>query len=346
MEDRRWLAGGAGEPPANPRVKYAKEYFHSFKEDADLPADFTWDGLDPANCLEFQRDGLHLALPAGHEGKRMGTGLASTFPVQGDFEITLTFDMLREPEPANTGPGSAVYLWVDSNTPPINRAMIMRGVNAVRGKDFSTWIDLKNVPGKPPIQYSNAAPAAARSGRLRLVRTGSMLAQYGAEGSSEEFRFLGNHPLGTDDVRVRIGGFTGGPKAALEARLSDLRIRAGALPEMPGEAEQVAGKGAALVIVLLAFLAMSLTFGVWLAVRSRRTMKTRSTTPATGAQARPETAPAPASVSFRCSGCGRSSKVKAEWAGKKAKCPHCGQVTLVPENSTGIVTPKDADLSS
>ena len=78
-------------------------------------------------------------------------------------------------------------------------------------------------------------------------------------------------------MRVRIGGFTGGPKAALEARLSDLRIRAGALPDMPA-AEQVAGKGAALVIVLVAFLAMSLTFGVvWLAVRSRR-MRTRAAT--------------------------------------------------------------------
>src|SRR2546421_5944689 len=201
----------------------------------------------------------------------------------------MNFKILRAPEPANTGQGSAVYLWVDTNTAAINRAMLIRGVDSARGSNFSTWIDLNNMPDHRQIRDSKTAPASAMSGRLRLVRTGSILSQYVAEGSSDDFRFLWNHPLGADDVRVRIGGFTGGPKASLEAHLSDLRIRAGALPNIPAEeSDRVLGKEAALVIVLAAFLAMILVFGAWLVLR-RRIVKTPAAVPGVKEQVQSET---------------------------------------------------------
>jgi len=35
-------------------------------------------------------------------------------------------------------------------------------------------------------------------------------------------------------------------------------------------------------------------------------------------------------ISVRCDGCGKSLKVKDEWAGKKGKCPQCGATFLIP----------------
>jgi RNA polymerase sigma factor (sigma-70 family) len=44
-------------------------------------------------------------------------------------------------------------------------------------------------------------------------------------------------------------------------------------------------------------------------------------------------APAPAFVSFTCGNCQKHLRVKAEWAGKKVKCPQCGSGVPVPEPS-------------
>jgi hypothetical protein len=41
---------------------------------------------------------------------------------------------------------------------------------------------------------------------------------------------------------------------------------------------------------------------------------------------------APAQARLACSGCGKSFKVKAEFAGKKLKCPQCQAVTLAPSD--------------
>src|SRR5438132_956625 len=46
----------------------------------------------------------------------------------------------------------------------------------------------------------------------------------------------------------------------------------------------------------------------------------------------PETEPDAAvlTVLFACSGCGKNLKVGTELAGRKVKCPHCGEIMLAP----------------
>jgi serine/threonine protein kinase len=46
-------------------------------------------------------------------------------------------------------------------------------------------------------------------------------------------------------------------------------------------------------------------------------------------------------IAFACPGCGKSLKVEDEKAGKRGKCPSCGQRTLVP-NATGEARPEPA----
>ncbi len=39
-------------------------------------------------------------------------------------------------------------------------------------------------------------------------------------------------------------------------------------------------------------------------------------------------------ISVRCPGCGKALTVKDEFAGKKGKCPSCGQIVLIPPSET------------
>ncbi|MEK7310101.1 MAG: zinc-ribbon domain-containing protein, partial [Planctomycetota bacterium] len=56
-------------------------------------------------------------------------------------------------------------------------------------------------------------------------------------------------------------------------------------------------------------------------------------------------------VSFKC-GCGKSLRVKDEFAGKKVKCPSCNQVIVTPEitaedlvSTEGLAGPKESQSS-
>src|SRR5262249_35759799 len=160
---------------------------------------------------------------------------------------------------------------------------------------------------------------------LRLVRSGPTLSQYAAEGPDGEFTLLWSHDFGEDDVRtVRIGGFTGGPKATLGVPFSHPRLPARALPRPPASPDQHGNK-AGLVIVLVLFLATTFTVAAGLAVRRRRARKASAQEPVKEVKVKEEkeqtaALPAePARVSFSCSGCGKTLRTEAKWAGKKVK---------------------------
>jgi RNA polymerase sigma factor (sigma-70 family) len=98
-------------------------------------------------------------------------------------------------------------------------------------------------------------------------------------------------------------------------------------PDAPEEAAPRAGSKRWLAGAVILGLLLTLALAVWLSVRhSRRAGKT----PAPAGDKPAEPAAAPASGSFRCSGCGKLLKVKAELAGKKVKCPQCGQAVRIP----------------
>jgi DNA-directed RNA polymerase subunit RPC12/RpoP len=81
--------------------------------------------------------------------------------------------------------------------------------------------------------------------------------------------------------------------------------------------------------ILTGVLSLSL-LGAWVWTRRRHRPGTAS-----AAAPVPRAEAAGASVLVRCSGCGRRLKGKAELAGKKLKCPQCGQAVLVPSVQAG-----------
>lgn len=322
-----WLTQGAAQPAIKPD-KF-QEYYHSFKADRELPIDFEWDGLEPAECVQFEPSGMRVMLPTGHAGRRMGTGIILKLPVKGDFEITMSFEVLKEPNLADAENGTGGYLWVDLDEPTMNRAMIFRSIalrSAVPMKAFSNWFYLSDPKtGKRLADGGKAFPTSRMKGRLRLVRNGSTLSYYAGDESGDELTLLDQHAFSTQDLNaVRIGGITGGPKASLDFLITDLSVRAESLPNMPGPPELPEERGWLLIGTALA-LAILLGLGAWLYRRQSRVAIGRSRRqPAMPAES---TTP---SIFFPCSGCGKRLKAAPDLAGKKVKCPTCAEAVRVP----------------
>jgi serine/threonine protein kinase/DNA-directed RNA polymerase subunit RPC12/RpoP len=288
-------------------------------------------GPDAEQCVHFEPDGLRITLPTGHPGKRTGTGIETNFPIQGDFEITMSFEIFKEPGPENTGLGTGVFLAVDLNTPTSNRASLTRGV--VRdGKRFTTWVERsKESSGKPQMEL-NSFPTLAKSGRLRLVRVGSLLSHYVAEESSPDFTLLQQNLFGAEDViNVRLGGQTGGSQSSLDARITDLRICTGSLPGNSGTLSTARNSWllAAESLGLGTMIALLSGLGVWLYSRQhRRAAAPLASVAASDTPKQSATDSAP--VSFECSTCGKRLRAAAKLVGKKVKCPQCGAAALIP----------------
>jgi predicted RNA-binding Zn-ribbon protein involved in translation (DUF1610 family) len=336
-----------------PEKNYAQSYFQSFKGKGAIPTGWDFIGPEADSCVHFEPAGLRMTLPTGWGGSRPPTGLKTLFGVKGDFELTMSFEILKEPNPADTGKGgtrlslSALKDTPLKNTPNSEVATINRSTGE-QGGVFVAWARLWDQKADKKVQPVKNVATVAKTGRLRLIRSGADLYYCTAEEAKEDFTFRAKFRFGAEDLlRVQIIGSTGGDKAALDVRVTDLRIRADAIPDMPaGELDATAtptatpvaplaapppttgGKGwliAALIVVLVFLLLLALALGTWLYVRQRGKPKT---TPPRPAANDPQGRPAPAS--FQCPACGKKLKVKTELAGTKVKCSQCGKAILVP----------------
>src|SRR5262249_210007 len=112
-------------------------------------------------------------------------------------------------------------------------------------------------------------PTNATAGRLRLVRVGGEVSYFASDHPNAELRLLNQLPIGEQEMEdLRLIAFTGGPRATIDVRFSDLHIRMGNLPR-PTEAPKPArpkgwlGTAAVLGMVLLLLVGLGL-------IRSRR----------------------------------------------------------------------------
>jgi hypothetical protein len=290
-------------------------------------------GPDSEQCVVFEPEGLRITLPAGYEDplrpnkERSDTGVSIPLIVKGDFEITVRYEILNEPLRADSGfPHTRLTLDVAVDRQSHVEATVSRRVCKWGGTQLLAWVR-RHEDGQDKSRFKEFR-TQSKSGHLRLVRRGAVVSYYAAEGPDELFTLLQQYPFSSDPVEdIRIVASTGGPKAALDARFTDLRVRADSLNAAIEPAVLPAnGKGGSAVvlgIVLASMTALSAVILFWQLRRART--KTDVAASITQADATPDSI----RFSFPCSHCGKKLRAGADLSGKQVRCPGCGNTVQV-----------------
>jgi len=312
-----------------PTKQYAQEYHLSFKMGDAIPLGWQLEGPDVETSLRFEPLGARFTLATGWKGVRKPTGMKTTFGPKGDFEITMHFEILAEPLPVDAGSpvGTRISVGIVKDTPHGDTTTLARAVTTNAGRVAVPWANLWDEnAGKMVPHTGNIKSITATKGRLRLVRSGADLYYGISDGFDGEFVFFKKHPFGAEDLReIRMIASTGTEKANLDARVTDLRVRADAIPNMPASPLLPSDPGAqppqpprkgwlavALAIGLgIVFLAAMGFGGVYLLRRRNASTELAGF------------------VSVVCPTCDKRLKVKVELAGKKVKCSQCGNAVSV-----------------
>jgi DNA-directed RNA polymerase subunit RPC12/RpoP len=329
------------DPPKEAKGLWQEYHLSLLNEALDKHPEWSLTGLLPSECVKFEASGLRITLPMGVPKERTPTGVSTGIHAKGDFEITVAYEIFVEPEPADTGE-KPTRLLVVLFAPNNNRVAFTRRMNAKGGPQFSTWNSGEN----KLLPY----PAATKTGRMRLVRTGDMLSYWVAEPKDGKFEHLRESRFSAEElIDIRLVATTGGPKASLDVRFSDLKVRATKLPNVPAvalpkpvapepapapapavpiaqDAAERPGHGWLVAAVLIGSgvvvtLAVFTTVGLLL---KRRTVIQTPT------NATPADSAVP--IHFLCPDCGKNLTVQPKLASKKVKCKACGSTVLVPTN--------------
>jgi hypothetical protein len=282
--------------------------------------------------------GARLILPAG-EGKLPHSGLMTGFVVRGDFDATFSYEVLKADRP-NTGYGVGVSLYAVVDTKTNDAVSLARRVMP-DGTTVFFSDRLKPTDGRTIHQYKSM-PSANPAGKVRLQRVGRAIRYLVADGTDADFVQMDEQEFGTGDVaHVQVGGDAGGSEAGLDARLLSFSVHAAELPGLPAPAPspepapapsaaapKAEGKGWLAAAGILGLLLAVSFVGLVLYARRRRPGRKLPDAPAPEGRADP--GPAASTVTFACPGCGKKIKIRADFVGKKGKCPQCGQAVLIP----------------
>lgn len=261
---------------------------HDFR-DGQLPeAIFSFSGQGAKQHVHPQKDGLRIAWTA--QDKKGMVGITCKQAVQGDFEITVGYEILHADTPMG-GFGIGLSMVATANTPSSNVISIAHRVPPQGGHVYGTdrwYYEEKQDKQHQPEWF----PTSATRGKLRLTRLGDE-ARYHVQGEQEpEFRLLRREPFVDAPLKsLRISADKGNGQGALDVRITDLTIRAGqpdgaaAIAAAPVAAAPGAapGKGppwallAVFAITGLLFLLSVIVLGVML--RKRKPAEVQETRP-------------------------------------------------------------------
>jgi hypothetical protein len=212
-------AGLAGDTP--------EDFYQDFRKGRFRDALFQKVGGDPDRQIRPEERGLRIALPAGEKAWPQ-TGIAPRFQVRGDFEITMTCEILTL-EPPASGYGSGIMLWIQAADNQGTASIALRR-RVKQGRGYGTNRTVPQADG-PAHNDEQFFPTSAKSGKLRLQRTGETLHYLIAEGAGEDFRELRETPFGTADLTtVRFVADPGGSRSKLDVLIQDVRFHTGELP--------------------------------------------------------------------------------------------------------------------
>ncbi len=209
--------------PAAPAKK--TEFRHDFRG-ARLDTQ-TLELQGPSDHVKLEAGGLRVTLPAMSPS---GISLNTRFSMQGDFEVTLAFDLVKLEKPAKEA-GDGAYLHLAFEAGPKDDGYIGRKRNVDGGNSYIAGL---GKAGKSDWVITNTQ---ANSGKMRLTRTGSTLHYLVADGDSDQFRSVREAEVGAGVVRaVQIVLNNKESSAPAEIVLKELMVRADKLSGPGAEA--------------------------------------------------------------------------------------------------------------
>ncbi len=159
---------------------------------------------------------MRITIPATMVHLLGGTGFQTTFPLSGDFEVTLAFEILQlDTPPSGFGVGVGIRLPAPAGDP--GEIMIARFIRPM-DREIILW---------QRGQQNGRILVSDKIGRLRLTRSGKLLRYLWASGlSGEAFEVINQIAIGTGDIRhVRLVAMTNQKPCNLDIRLLDFRVR-------------------------------------------------------------------------------------------------------------------------
>lgn len=188
---------------------------------------------DLPEVVKLEPQGLRITLPKNFAKLQQNHGVNTRQLIHGDFEITASFEVLKEPSLGEAGPeGTKIHLLLLVNRPPFDVIGFSRHMPNQGPSFFSTWHNAWDKKTKKNNQQFADFPAKSTKWRFRLTRTGALYSYYLSEDGDADFRLLQTFLFIDEDLKgVRLVAATGGPNAELDMRISDLRIRAESLPD-------------------------------------------------------------------------------------------------------------------
>jgi serine/threonine protein kinase len=276
--------------------------------------------------VAWEAGGVRVTLPAG-QGVQKPAGLGGRLTIKGDFEITVSYEILEVDKPSKGyGVGVALYVAID---PDSNDAVSLARRLLPDGR--TVFMSDRMKPGDGKLEHkTEMRPSSAETGKLRIQRAGSRVRFLVAEEDSAEFTQVDDLEFGAGNVTfVQVSGNGGGSESGLDIRLLDFTLRT-ADPAASATVPSLSGGKEGLVWVLTFGLLITLALAV-VGLYLRRRHRARlglAPMPTPAEPAKP--ALAAATISMPCPGCGKNLRARAEFAGKKCKCPQCGQAVLVP----------------
>src|SRR5262245_38818537 len=168
-----------------PKAEYAVERVQSFKGTAEDAKDFAIFGPDAATVVKFEPEGLRITIPTGTPADRTSVGVASRFAIKGDFEITVRYEVLKEPAAVDSGVQTrlAVAITLDKPNSKQDQAAINYRVIPGKGSQIFAWLSTKDDVTSKPKPLMKGVPAKGKTGQLRMVRAGAMVSFFSAEGN-------------------------------------------------------------------------------------------------------------------------------------------------------------------